>query len=229
MAEARMKLHIPQHVKVVGSVGRLDTPKDYWTLVDAAALVLKKESNVMFVVIGGGPQEAFLLNLVDQNGLSDRFYLTGWRTDARELIAAFDLSVSTSMHEAFGNTLVEAALLRKAVIASSIDGIPEAVINNETGVLLTPTCPFRELSVEGASQVPRKVVIHGKLQSPRSLSPQELAEKIVELLNLPDQLEEMGERGRERAEKQFSIKKYVTDLEMVYMDILDANLKRNEQ
>ncbi len=220
MEEARWKLQILQDVKVVGSVGRLDTSKDYWTLVDAAALVLKIRPDVMFVVIGGGPQETFLRNQVDQKGMSDHFYFAGWRVDARELIAAFDLYVSTSIHESFGNTLIEAALLGKAVIAPDVDGVPEAIVNNENGILLPPSSPVRKLSFTGASPLTKKVVYQGKLQPPLSLSSQDLAETIIELIDHPDQCEQMGQQGRERAERQFSIHRYVADLEKVYSDIL---------
>ena len=158
---ARSELRIPQGIKVVGSIGRLDSPKDYWTLIDAAALFLKKRHDVMFVIIGGGPQEAFLNDQVIKKGISDRFYFTGWRANARELIAAFDLYVSTSVHESFGNTLIEAAFLEKAVIASDVDGVPEAVVNNVTGILLKPTSPLRKVSCKGASPYPQKVICQG--------------------------------------------------------------------
>jgi len=216
--EARQRLGVPDDCEIIGSVGRLDTPKDYWTLIDAAKIVLKYKPTAHFVVIGDGPQYSFLAHLVQESGIADRFHLLGMRDDARDLIAAFDLFVSTSFREPFGNVLLEAAFANKAVIAPAVDGIPEVVESNQTGILLSPTLPVRPVAVPGSSPMPKFVVRDGKLQPPRSLDPQLLAETIVDLLDDPERRKWMGENGRRRAEAFFTMARYVDELERIYLE-----------
>ncbi len=216
--EARQRLGLPLDAEVVGSIGRLDTPKDYWTLIDAARLVIPRRKNVHFVIIGEGPQEAFLKRQAQQAGIADRFHWAGSRDDARDLISGFDLFVSTSFREAFGNVLVEAALQEKAVIATAVDGIPEAVQDGVSGVLLAPTMPVRPIRAKRASPMPAQVVREGRLQPPRSLDPHLLAETIIELLDDPEKRAWMGMQSRQRAERLFNIQRYVADLEQVYLE-----------
>ena len=215
--EARKNLGLPDDCEIIGSVGRLDTPKDYWTFIDTAKIVLKYRPKSHFVVVGGGPQYSFLVHLVQDYGISDRFHFTGMRADARELITAFDLFVSTSFREPFGNVLAEAAFANKAVVAPAVDGIPEAVENNQTGILLMPTLPVRPVVAPGSSPMPKFVVRDGKLQPPRSLDPQLLAETIIDLLNDPERRKWMGEKGRRRAEVLFNNQRYVDELEQIYL------------
>lgn len=217
-AEARRRLGIPLDAEVVGSVGRLDTPKDYWTLIDAARLVVPRRKKVHFVVIGEGPQEAFLKHQAQQAGIVNRFHWAGSRDDARDLIAGFDLFVSTSFREAFGNVLVEAALQEKAVIATAVDGIPEAVQDGVSGILLAPTLPVRPIHAKRASPIPARVVREGRLQPPRSLDPQLLADTIIGLLDDPEKRAWMGAQSCQRAERLFNIRRYVADLEKIYLE-----------
>ncbi|GAP09594.1 glycosyltransferase [Bellilinea caldifistulae] len=216
--EARQRLGLTAEAEVVGSVGRLDTPKDYWTLIDAARLVIPHRKKVNFVLIGGGPQEMFLKGLIQDYGLTEQFHLLGSRDDAPELIAGFDLFVSTSFRESFGNVLIEAALQEKAVIAPAVDGIPEAVEDGVTGVLLQPSLRARRVRVKGATPMPKWVVLESSLHSPRSLDPKLLAETIIQLLDDPDKRNWMGVQGRARAEKVFNIHRYISDLEKIYLE-----------
>lgn len=219
--EARQRLGLTPDAEVVGSVGRLDTPKDYWTLIDAARLVIPRRKNVHFVLVGGGHQEMFLRGLIQKYGLAGRFHLLGSRDDAPELIAGFDLFVSTSFREPFGNVLIEAALQEKAVIAPAVDGIPEAVEDGISGVLLQPSLRVRKVHINGASPIPKWVVRGGSLCSPRSLDPNLLAETIIQLLGDPDKRNWMGLQGRARAEKLFNIHRYISDLEKIYLESLE--------
>ncbi|MBK7215497.1 MAG: glycosyltransferase [Candidatus Promineofilum sp.] len=68
---------------IVGSVGRLDNPKDQQTSLEAAALALAQRDDLRFVLVGGGPLEAELRARLHELGLWRRFIMTGWRRDAR--------------------------------------------------------------------------------------------------------------------------------------------------
>ncbi|MBE0410271.1 MAG: glycosyltransferase family 4 protein [Anaerolineales bacterium] len=219
--EVRHLLDLPMDAEIIGSVGRLDTIKDFRTFVDAAEIVIRKRKNVLFILIGGGPQETFLRSLVESKEIQNGFKITGWRVDARSLIAGLDLYINTSIRESFGNTLIEAMMMKKPVIAPSVDGIPEAVQSGETGVLLEPTLPVKKIHTPGGSQYPRFVVRDGNLQPPLSLDPHFLADTIINLLDNPDLREEMGRKGRERATQLFNIERYASDLENIYQEVVE--------
>jgi glycosyltransferase involved in cell wall biosynthesis len=218
--QLRTLLGIPKDALVVGSVGRLSVEKDYQTFIRGAALVRRMRRNVLFVLIGGGPEEQMLRDLISQLGLQDCFFITGWRKDARDLIQTFDIFVSTSIWEAFGNALVEAAMCAKPVIAPAIDGIPEAVEEGRSGILLKPTLPYKRLSNSSKPPIVKYVLIENNFMSPKSLDPDILANAINYFLEHPDLRRQFGSYGRERAERLFTINRYIYDLETIYTSLL---------
>jgi len=216
-SEARKQLGLPSGTLVVGSVGRLDPVKDYGTFVDIAEIVLRKSRNVVFILIGDGKQSIILRNMVKEKGIEDRFRFAGMIPEARNLISAFDLYLNTSVRESFGNSLVEAALHGVPVVAPAIDGIPEVVIDGETGVLVKPTLPIRKLKEHKATNF----TIHNNILVPaRALNPLEVAEKILDLLDNPSYRARLGETAKERATTMFSMKNYCDNLEMIYFEVI---------
>jgi glycosyltransferase involved in cell wall biosynthesis len=204
--------------KIVGSVGRLVTKKNYKTFIEAAHLILESRKDIKFLLVGGGPLEDELRAYVAELGIKNNFIITGWRNDAREIISIFDIFVSTSINEPFGNVLIEAALCLKPVIAPRIDGIPEAVIDGETGILLKPTKPIKgEKNSENGSMA-KFVSIDGELKTPLALDPRVLAESIIYLIENPDLILEYGKNAKKRAEELFSIQNYIFELEKIYTE-----------
>lgn len=221
VAQVRAELGVGDAL-LVGSVGRLDTDKAYHVFIEAARRVLADWPATRFVLVGGGPLEASLRQ--QAAGLGDRFIMTGWRADARALVQAFDLFVSTSIHETFGNGIIEAALAGVPAIAPAVDGMVEAVVDGETGRLLLPTVPVSPVAQPGASSVCRQVWIDGCLGAPLALDPAELATAIQALLDDGPRRAAYGRQARQRAESHFSIERYAADLERIYGEALAARL-----
>ena len=205
---------------LIGSVGRLDTPKDYQTLIDTASLVTNKHKETRFMIIGGGPMEDELKEQIADQNLEGKFIITGWRDDARRLIQAFDIFVSTSIHESFGNSIVEASLAGIPVIAPRVDGIPEIVIHDTTGYLLQPQNPPRKPRSPRATQISKFVLIGNELHSPRSVSAKQLSETLLYLIENPDVRFRLGESAKRRAEKLFTIDRYIENVEINYRKLL---------
>lgn len=204
---------------IIGSIGRLVPEKSYHILVESAALVLQKQSNIHFVLVGGGEQENQLRTLIRKYGIEDQFTLTGWRADARALMQGFDIFVNTSVRESFGNVLVEAGMACLPVIAPRIDGIPEAVVDKSTGILITPTVPIPE-NERRRSGLPNKVVVDGRLSEPVAVEPSRVAEAILLLANSPTLRDMYGDAGRQRANERFTLERYQRELEDVYASCL---------
>jgi glycosyltransferase involved in cell wall biosynthesis len=126
---------------VVGTVANLRPQKGYVDLLHAAATVLRTEPRARFVAIGKGPQEAELHTLHRTVGLGERFTFLGYRADAAELTAGFDVVCMASHHEGLPVALMEALALGVPVVATTAGGIPEVVTDGVEGLLVPPARP----------------------------------------------------------------------------------------
>jgi glycosyltransferase involved in cell wall biosynthesis len=142
-ATVRATWGLTDDVVVVGTVANLRTEKAYPDLVEAASRVLagRGRADVVFVAIGQGPLETEVRALVDRAGLDDRFRLLGYQPDAARLMAGFDLFVLASHHEGLPLALMEARALGLPVVATAVGGVPEAVDDGLSGVLVPPGDP----------------------------------------------------------------------------------------
>lgn len=218
MDEARKRLDIPRGYRIIGSVGRLDTPKDFFTFLRAASIATRRRKDLLFALVGSGPLDAELKAYAGKLHLSDRkFVFVGRRNDAAQLISAFDIFVSTSLFESFGNTLVEAGLAERSCLAPRVGGIPEVVVHGETGLLLDPKEPIHVPTTNRASPVPKEVFRDDRLCPPRSLEASELADEIIDLLDCEAKAISLGAAAKARTEMLFSIDRYVEQLEGTYV------------
>jgi len=126
---------------IIGTVGRLETQKGLDLLLDAVPHFVKNYPNARFLVVGGGSQEQNLRDQVARLGISDNVVITGWRSDAVDLIQLFDCFVSTSNFEGLPMVLLEAMAQSKPIVACAVGGIPEVIIDGENGYLLKTRDP----------------------------------------------------------------------------------------
>ncbi len=180
--------------KVVLFVGRLASNKGLDTLVDSIPEVIAEHDDVKFVLVGQdeGMRES-LLKRANSLGVSDALVFTGHITDDRLFRSAFassDVFVLPSEYEAFGIVLLEAMMCEKPCIASAVGGTSEAVVQDETGLLV-------EYGNAG-----------------------ELAEMITGILSDPQKAKEMGKEGRERVLRKFTWGRVAGEIEKVYEDLI---------
>jgi glycosyltransferase involved in cell wall biosynthesis len=216
----RDRLGIEPGVPLVGTVGRLDTPKGLFFLLRAIPFVWQSLPTTCFVLIGDGPLRSRLEAEARRSGLLDegRVRFVGFSPHAGAFMPEMDLLVHPAIHESLGNVLIEAGLARLPVVASNVDGCPEVVVDGKTGVLVDCTQPVEYVAVPGASSLPA-VVVDGRtrtLRPPLGPRDEDLAEAMVSLLRNPRLRRQMGERARERVERLFGLDRYVRDLENVY-------------
>jgi len=216
----RTQIGINSHARLVGTVGRLDTPKGHTFMLEAIPLVWAQVPETHFVLIGDGPLRETLQTQADHLGLtnSGKFHILGFTPQAPSLLGEMDLLIHPSIRESLGNVLIEAGLSGLPAIASNVDGIPEVIIHNETGLLVDCTQPVTHVKAPGASPLPA-LVVDGptrQLRPPRGPNPVDLARSIVFLLLNPSERMLMGKRARAHTQEHFSIDRYVRDLENVY-------------
>jgi glycosyltransferase involved in cell wall biosynthesis len=163
--------------------------KGFPDLLEAARLVLAKVPDVHFAFVGEGAYRNQYMQQTREMGLQDRVIWTGLVVDplAEGVYHAADVVCQVSRwHEAFGCSVAEAMSFNKPLVATRVGGIPELVMNGETGFLVTP----------------------GDVGS--------TAERILELLGDRDLRERMGEAGRKAVETNFNLKTNVAKLLQFY-------------
>ncbi len=123
-----------EHI-VIGNTSALADHKDYFTYIDTAELILKEVSEARFVIIGGGNQKEEIQNYITDKNLQNYITLLGYRSDVPDLLPDFDIFLITSKTEGLGTSILDAFACKVPVVATKAGGIPEIVINNQTGML----------------------------------------------------------------------------------------------
>jgi glycosyltransferase involved in cell wall biosynthesis len=136
--EALRSLGIPEHAPVVGNVAQLVDHKDHATLLRAAAIVLRAKRECRFLICGDGPLRATLGALATSLGIGDRVIFAGFRDDLAALIPCFDIFCLSSHLEGLGTSVLDAMCFARPVVATRAGGIPDAVVDGETGRLSEP-------------------------------------------------------------------------------------------
>jgi len=135
-ATLKAVLGIRECDSVVTIVGRLSPEKGHKIFLEAARRVASDNKNVTFLIVGDGPMAQELRAEAARLDLQGRVIFTGFRKDMPEVYAITDLMVNASSIEGLPVTILEAMASRVPVIATCIGGIPDVIIDDETGMLI---------------------------------------------------------------------------------------------
>src|SRR6476659_3768904 len=178
------------HIPRIVSVGRLVAFKGFDDLIDACAALARRQIDFVCDIIGDGPLRETLQAKIEQLDLSSRVNLLGSLSqDAvlEKLQAAdiFALASTTDVQGAtdvFPTVILEAMASERPVVSTRLAGIPELVVDGETGTLISA----------GDSTA--------------------LAQALEQLLRDPDLRLRFGHAGRARIEQHFRIESTVVSL-----------------
>ena len=137
-SQAETTLHATREDLWIGSIAELHPTKRLNVAIDAIAQLVETYPHLRFVIIHDGDERDRLKQQVSELGLSEHVFFTGLIPEASKVIPAFDVFILPSKSEAFGYVLVEAGLAAVPVVATNVGGIPDIVVNNETGLLVPP-------------------------------------------------------------------------------------------
>ncbi|NLQ16499.1 glycosyltransferase family 4 protein [Marinomonas sp. M1K-6] len=167
---------------IIGHVGALvDKHKGQKILIEAAALLEKSHPDLQIVFFGDGADKEELETL--SKGMKNITWM-GFKARIGDYLPYFDLFVFPSRNEGLGSTLLDVMDAGVPIIASNVGGIPDIVIDNETGVLVTPNDSLAlkeaiiKLSNDKALQT--KLVAGAKKQL-ENYTPQKMAESYTAL------------------------------------------------
>ena len=171
----RESLGLSSNDLVLGCVTRFDPIKRVQTLLEAFHRLVPRIPGLQLLLVGGGGEEERIRRRVAEMGLNQRVIFTGFLENSVRIYPVLDLYVATSLKEGLPLSLVEAMAAGLTVVATDVPGHRDVVVHGETGLLVPPDNP-------GA-----------------------LADAIAGLLADPERRRRMGEAGRQRALKEFSI------------------------
>jgi glycosyltransferase involved in cell wall biosynthesis len=136
--EARRALGLDAAAFVVTGVGRLVPVKGFDLLVDALPALVAAVPETHVVLVGDGPERAALERRAGSYGLAARLHLLGARSDIARCLRATDVLAAPSRNEGMGRALVEAMALGLPVVAAAVGGIPDVIVDGESGRLVPP-------------------------------------------------------------------------------------------
>ncbi|MCC6848923.1 MAG: glycosyltransferase [Deltaproteobacteria bacterium] len=135
-AAARARLALGDRTWVLAVVGALEERKGHDVLLDA--LARDPDPGHVVLIAGDGTRAPALRARAAALGLADRVRFLGRVEDVAPLLAAADALVMPSRREGLGVAALEAMAAGLPVVASRVGGLPEAVVDGETGLLVPP-------------------------------------------------------------------------------------------
>ena len=137
-----LALPLPQpgeHLRCI-FVGRLVPIKDLPTLMTGFAWACRTHSLTLRIV-GDGPARPELERLAAALGIEDKVTFTGWCRDLNEVYGGADVVLLSSLNEGTPVAVIEALAAARAVIATSVGGVPDVIQDGKTGRLVPPRSP----------------------------------------------------------------------------------------
>lgn len=189
--ETREALQIPAHAPLLLTVCRLLPEKGLTDTIRALTVVRQRHPDTRLLIVGSDltPNGAFganLRRLVCDLRLQPNVSFLGQRSDIERLMAAADVYVMPSFEEPFGLVFVEAMAMRLPIVALNNGGTREVVDHQCSGLLSEP----------------------GDLEA--------LSANLLTLLEDDRLREQMGQCGREQAERRFDVSRMAADTALVY-------------
>ena len=198
----RLAFALPADAPIVAVLARLGTIKGLEYFLEAAVGVAQRFPRARFALVGGGtfikdgrkePRDyrRELEAMARRLGLEGRVVFTGVRNDVADVLSQVAVSVLPSLSEGIPNTALESMAAGVPVVATRVGGIPEAVEDGATGLLVAPRDPAA------------------------------LARAIGLVLEDRDLAWRLGQAGRERVIQHFGLDDMVRQTEALYASLLE--------
>lgn len=183
--EFRRRFGIPDSRKVIAQISWIIPEKGIPDLLEVAKVVLARDQNAHFVIVGEGPYREQYMKQTREMGLSDNVTWTGLVMDpfGEGVFDAADIVCQFSRwEELFGWMIAEAMAYKKPVVATKVGGIPELIADGESGFLVERD------------------------------NPTAAAEKLFSLLRDSDLRRKMGAEGYRKVHTKFNLRQNVEQL-----------------
>lgn len=189
----RREFNIAPGALLVGIVGRLVPIKNHKMFLSAVRKIIDRTPgrDLKFLIIGDGELRRHLEEEVGRMGLKGDIIFTGWIRDIAKAYADLDVIVLTSLNEGTPVSLIEAMASARPVVATSVGGVVDIVVDGKNGFLV------------GSNDADL------------------FADKVSALLGDRDKRRELGSRGREFVRNAFQKDRLIEETEELYYKCLD--------
>jgi len=183
-------LGLPAEARLIGAVGRLWPQKRYKDLMWAADMLKTVRDDVLFLIVGDGPQRDRLYEYRDQIQIRDRVHFLGARDDVPQLLPHLDCFWLGSGYEGQSNGLMEAMSAGVPVVATDIAGNRDLVVPDVSGFLV---------AVGNSTEFARKTQL---------------------LLDDDSLRKRIGQAGRQRMLDEFSVERMIDRHAQLYRELM---------
>jgi len=168
---------------ILGNAGRLSAEKGHMRLIYLAAMLKEKELPFSLLIAGAGKMRKRLEHLARKLGVHEQVIFTGFMDDLEAFYNTIDIFLLSSDYEGFGYVMVEAMSYAKPVVSFNIGSTLEIIENAVSGYAV------------------------------EAFSIQAMADKVLELSRDAGSRVRMGQAGRERVKKLFSVSETRSQIE----------------
>ncbi len=181
--------------KAVGTAGIFRMEKGFEYFIEAAKEISRYFPQSKFHIVGDAypsdiEYKSKLFSLREKLGLDKSLFFTGMVKDLFSILPKFSVFVLPSIREPFGRVILEAMACSLPVVATDDGGVPEIIEDGKEGILIPPK------------------------------DPDAIARAVISILKNKSLAREMGNRGRKKVEKYFSMERYIDELEKVYKSVI---------
>jgi len=190
-SEAKERINIPVNSPVVSIIAVLRPDKAHDVFLRAAKQILEKIPQTHFLIIGDGPQRAYITALAESLGIAKNVHLLGFKRELAPILAAVDVNTLSSkpLQETLSVAAIEAMSAGIPIVSTDVGFMKEIVIHGKTGYLV-------------------RVGAH-----------HEMAEKIIHLLENESLRREMGKEAQKLVYEKLSVRQMALSFENLFMSI----------
>lgn len=135
----RSELDVDRKTFLIGNIGRLSKEKGQDIFLKAAHDLLQMRKDLHFAIIGIGPEENSLRQLVKELGIQEKVSFCGFQSDMQSIYNSLDLVVQSSYTEGMPNVVLESLLMGVPVVATNVGGTSEIIEHQTSGILVQPS------------------------------------------------------------------------------------------
>lgn len=190
----RRKFGLPENGLLIGSIGRLDTLKNYEVLVAAFARLATSHGDSNLALLGRGPEEQRLKAMADELKVADRVFFLGHRPNPEDFLAGLDVFVLPSKFEGMSNVVLEAMASGLPVVCADLPCHHEVFEADKEGLVVSPC------------------------------NADVLAREMERLFRDHELRNRLASAARKKALERFSIERMVSEYERLYRDAVGSRL-----
>ena len=179
-----------EHV-VVGGIMRMTTQKDPVSLIKSFAKASQSDDQLRLLLVGDGELKNEVETEIENQNIADKVKLQPFRKDIPAVLNAIDIYFLPSLWEGLPIGMLEAMSMKKAILASDVDGSKEAIINGRNGIL----CKSKDIDA--------------------------FAQGLLKYSTDPELRRAYGEEAYKTILEHFEVKKMTSNVQTVYDKILN--------